>query len=56
MRHIGNRQVGQNAAKADRDQQQRLKALANGQVDEAKAHQDHHRLAGGHVVDTRGMP
>ncbi len=50
------RDVRQNAAEADRHQQQRLKALANGEVQEKQANADHHQLARFDVEQATACP
>ena len=33
-----------------------VETLADGKIDQTKAHHDHHCLTPGHVIDTRGLP
>ena len=54
--HAGHRQVGQYATKPDGNQQQRLEALADSQVDQRQADQDHQHLTRCNVEQTCGLP
>ncbi len=49
VRHAGDGDVGQDAAKADRQQQHRLVFLDDGQRDQHETDQDHHGVTGGEV-------
>jgi len=48
--------IGQDAAEADRHQQQRFELLGDGQPQEQQAHHQHHRLAQGQVVQPGAVP
>ena len=54
--HVGHRNVRQQATKTNGQQQQRLEALFDGQVDQQQAHRDHERLAGLQMVQTGALP
>ncbi len=56
QRQPGFRDVGQNAAEADRHQQQGFEVLADRQIKQAKADDDHRQLAEAHVVEPRAVP
>ena len=45
MEQLGERQVDQDTGEPDRDQQQRLVFLGDGQVDQQAAHAQHHQRA-----------
>ncbi|MNN41287.1 hypothetical protein D3C81_1553970 [compost metagenome] len=54
--HVRHRDVGENAAETDGDQQQRLEALADRQVDQADAHRHHQRLTRLQMIEAGALP
>ncbi len=56
LTHVRHRDVRQDAAETDRNQQQRLKTLADRQIDQPQADEDHQRLPGLEVIKTGSLP